>query len=53
MFKGISDTPSEKDTNFYEGVARLRVLDISTMEMEGVLLINRCWQNLKSTASVL
>lgn len=53
MFKGINDTPSETDTSFYEGAARLRVIDISTMTMKGVFWTNRCWQNGKNTAGVL
>jgi len=53
MFKGYNDTPSETDTPFYEGAARLRVTDISTMEMKGVFWTNRCWQNGDNTAGVV
>jgi hypothetical protein len=53
MFKGNNDTPSETDTSFYEGAARLRVIDISTMSMKGVFWTNRCWQNGKNTAGAL
>jgi hypothetical protein len=53
MFKGMNDTPSETDTSFYEGAARLRVLDVSSMEMKGVFWTNRCWQNGKNTAGIL
>ncbi|WP_262016639.1 hypothetical protein [Serratia liquefaciens] len=53
MFKVINDTPSETDTNFYEGAARLRVIDITTMSMKGVFWTNRCWQNGKNTAGII
>lgn len=53
MFKGFNDTPSETDDSFYEGAARLRVMDISTMYMKGVFWTNRCWQNGKNTAGVI
>lgn len=53
MFKGINNMPSETDTSFYEGAARLRVQDISTMEMKGEFWTNRCWQNGKNTAGIL
>lgn len=53
MFKGMNDTPSETDTSSYEGAARLRVVDVQTMEMKGVFWTNRCWQNGKNTAGVL
>lgn len=53
MFKGFNDTPSETDTSFYEGAARLRVVDISTMNMKGVFWTNRCWQSGKNTAGVI
>jgi len=53
MFKGINDTPSETDDSFYEGAARLRVMDVSTMYMKGVFWTNRCWQNGKNTAGVI
>ncbi|MEN0678892.1 hypothetical protein [Plesiomonas shigelloides] len=53
MFKGINDTPSETDATFYEGAARLRVIDISTMNMKGVYWTNRCWQQSKNTAGVI
>jgi len=53
MFKGMNDTPSETDTSFYEGAARLRVVDVSTMDMKGVFWTNRCWQKGKNTAGVL
>ncbi|MBY5984246.1 hypothetical protein KUW18_09095 [Halomonas sp. DP5Y7-2] len=53
MFKGFNDTPSETDDSYYEGAARLRVMDISTMHMTGVFWTNRCWQNGRNTAGVI
>jgi|GEM_PF-3173590 len=53
MFKVTNDIPSDSDTNFYEGAARLRVIDIKTMSMRGVFWTNRCWQNRKNTAGVI
>ena len=53
MFKGYNDTPSETDAPFYEGAARLRVIDISTMEMKGVFWTNRCWHQGRNTAGII
>ncbi|PSV27368.1 hypothetical protein [Photobacterium sp. GB-56] len=53
MFKGVNDTPSETDTIFYEGAARLHVTDVPTMKMKGVFWTNRCWQNGKNTAGIV
>ncbi|MDK1262742.1 hypothetical protein [Cronobacter sakazakii] len=53
MFKVINDTPSDTDTYFYEGAARLRVIDIKSMHMRGVFWTNRCWQNGKNTAGTI
>ena len=53
MFKGYNDTPTETDTSFYEGAARVRVIDTTTMEMKGVFWTNRCWQNGNNTAGIV
>lgn len=53
MFKGFNDITSPTDAPFYEGAARLRVLDVSTMEMKGVYWTNRCWQNGENTAGII
>ncbi|TGJ31856.1 hypothetical protein, partial [Escherichia coli] len=53
MFKVFNDTPSITDTSFYEGAARLRVIDIKTMNMKGVFWTNRCWENGKNTAGII
>lgn len=50
MFRVMNDSPSDSDAVFYEGAARLRVVDINTMQMKGVFWTNRCWQNNLNTA---
>lgn len=50
MFKVMNDSPSASDGMFYEGAARLRVIDINSMQMKGVFWTNRCWQNNLNTA---
>ncbi len=50
MFRVMNDSPSDSDAVFYEGAARLRVIDIDTMQMKGVFWTNRCWQNNLNTA---
>lgn len=53
MFRVMNDSPSESDAVFYEGAARLRVVDISSMQMKGVFWTNRCWQNNLNTAGTI
>lgn len=50
MFRVMNDSPSDSDAAFYEGAARLRVVDINSMQMKGVFWTNRCWQNNLNTA---
>lgn len=50
MFRVMNDSPSDSDAVFYEGAARLRVVDIDSMQMIGVFWTNRCWQNNLNTA---
>lgn len=50
MFKVKNDSPSKTDALFYEGAARLRVVNVDSMEMKGVFWTNRCWQNNMNTA---
>lgn len=53
IFKGYNDTPSETDTSYYDGAARVRVTNLDTMEMNGVYWTNRCWQQGKNTAGII
>lgn len=53
MYKVYNDKQSKTDTSYYEGAARLRLLDIKEMKMEGVYWTNRCWQNEKNTAGTI
>lgn len=53
MFRVMNDSPSESDAVFYEGAARLRVVDIRSMQMKGVFWTNRCWQKNLNTAGFI
>lgn len=50
MFTGKNDNPSVGDDTSYDGAARVRVINIDTMEMKGVFWTNRGWHEGNNTA---